>query len=539
MINCGICDGRFLSHSLSVICKFCGLRFHKNCIHVEIDTGGQWTCEICLTSIFPFNHIEQDFEFIKAVTGSDNVLRQNDLIYNVFNPLDLDDELCIDERVNFLLDIDPDYQFYNDEHCIMNVQNCEYYNETSLLKKTVQNNDYSQCFSVLHFNIRSMPKNLNNFEQYLQCHSHNFKIIGFSETWLSEINSQNYTLSGYNIENNFRINKSGGGVSVCVRHDIEYRLRNDLSLLNSNLESIFIEIPKSEFNSIKTIIVGILYRPPNTAIEEFNDSLNDILKQVITKNYTIYLLGDFNINLLNIDSHSHSSDFLDLMYSYGFMPLINKPTRVTSQSATIIDHIYCNDVHNSHLLNGILVTDITDHYPIFSININQDIQAKTLYFTNRSLCDNNIDTFVDKLRLCDWNDVYTQNNVNDAFQHFYVYFTKTYNECFPVKTHKTGYKNRKTWLTRGLKTSIQNKNMLYLKYRKNDNLENLQKYKTYKSLLNKILRYSEQKYFDDYFLKCKHNLKKIWSKIKTVINKNKQAMPCTEFKIGDQLTSDP
>ena len=53
-------------------------------------------------------------------------------------------------------------------------------------------------------------------------------------------------------------------------------------------------------------------------------------------------MGDYNINLLKVESHSLTADFNDLMYSYGLIPLITRPTRVTENSATLIDNIFTN-----------------------------------------------------------------------------------------------------------------------------------------------------------------------------------------------------
>ena len=55
-----------------------------------------------------------------------------------------------------------------------------------------------------------------------------------------------------------------------------------------------------------------------------------------------YLLGDYNINLLNIDKHAASPDFADGMFSHSFFPTITKPTRVIDKSATLINNIFYN-----------------------------------------------------------------------------------------------------------------------------------------------------------------------------------------------------
>ena len=50
------------------------------------------------------------------------------------------------------------------------------------------------------------------------------------------------------------------------------------------------------------------------------------------------------------------------------MSFLNFPTRVTSTSSTLIDHLYSNDTRND-IKCKILIRDISDHFPfIFSVN---------------------------------------------------------------------------------------------------------------------------------------------------------------------------
>ena len=55
------------------------------------------------------------------------------------------------------------------------------------------------------------------------------------------------------------------------------------------------------------------------------------------------------------------------MLLHGFVPVIVMPKRITSRSATLIDHIYYyggnNNKHNMKLKSGNLLNDITDHLP--------------------------------------------------------------------------------------------------------------------------------------------------------------------------------
>ena len=51
-------------------------------------------------------------------------------------------------------------------------------------------------------------------------------------------------------------------------------------------------------------------------------------------------MGDLNIDLFKTAEHRQTSIFLNIMYSHSFFPLITKLTRVTGNSATLIDHIF-------------------------------------------------------------------------------------------------------------------------------------------------------------------------------------------------------
>lgn len=66
-------------------------------------------------------------------------------------------------------------------------------------------------------------------------------------------------------------------------------------------------------------------------------------------------------------SYSDNSvhDFITLMYSFSLFPLITRTTRVTDNTATLIDHIWSTQVE-PNVNNLIIETDISDHFPIIS-----------------------------------------------------------------------------------------------------------------------------------------------------------------------------
>ena len=63
--------------------------------------------------------------------------------------------------------------------------------------------------------------------------------------------------------------------------------------------------------------------------------------------------------------------FVNLMFRHGLIPTVNKPTRVTKNTATAIDHIITNSelktIINAEFKTCIIKTDISDCFPIFVV----------------------------------------------------------------------------------------------------------------------------------------------------------------------------
>ena len=89
-------------------------------------------------------------------------------------------------------------------------------------------------------------------------------------------------------------------------------------------------------------------------------------------------------NLLNYDSDNATAEFADLLFANSFIPWTKRPTGVSRFSATLIDNIFTNNFQNIHKSNqGILVTELSNHVPIFHINWNICDRKKDVYFVFR------------------------------------------------------------------------------------------------------------------------------------------------------------
>ena len=379
---CNLCKKKILQHSKQITCTGCKCLYHLKCITLDKKDQAYflqlplWLCKQCLCNIFPFNCIDDDDEFIQNVQPEVSIAIEN----RIFTPFELNEE-------NFDLPVfeaDPDFNFYHDISHIV-TSKCNYYREESFnkeiskLKMTNTNN-----FSICHINIRSAKKNIGSFVDYLSMLNNRFSVIGLSETWLTNETSDLYTIEGYTFESVCRQNRSGGGVALCLKMGLSYVLRNDLCFSDEYIECVCIEISGSSFNLNKNVIVAVIYRPPNTNMSVFNDKILTVLDRIKIERKICYLSGDFNIDCLKSDEHRSTSEFLNLMYSHFFIPLITRPTRVASNSATLIDNIYTNNLRGiESTMSGLLTTDISDHYPIFHIYPDLIEKEKETYFLEK------------------------------------------------------------------------------------------------------------------------------------------------------------
>ena len=86
------------------------------------------------------------------------------------------------------------------------------------------------------------------------------------------------------------------------------------------------------------------------------------------------MCGDF-IDLLKHETHNNTKQFLDIMYSLGLFPLIDKPTRITDSSTTLIDNIFTHELR-FNLICGIMFKDIILHIIVIYYS-HQAITAKS------------------------------------------------------------------------------------------------------------------------------------------------------------------
>ena len=108
--------------------------------------------------------------------------------------------------------------------------------------------------SLLHINVRSLPKNYDILQLCLANLDFSFDIIGLTETWLNKDIADLYKINTYNHIYRCGEKQKGGGVSLYLNPHLVYKERHDIEKhFTSSAEVLIIETCQT--------VIACVYRP--------------------------------------------------------------------------------------------------------------------------------------------------------------------------------------------------------------------------------------------------------------------------------------
>lgn len=362
---------------------------------------------------------------------------------------------------------------------------------------------------IFNMNIRSLA---HNFDELLilmsSIQQNKFDIIILTETF--QISSlDNFNIPDYNIYyNQGKINRNDG---VVVYTKTNLGAKADIvNHLDTNILRIKFEEENIKYGLSAT------YRSHEIPIYSFLLKLKDYLS-TCKENNEIFL-GDINIDILG--TTQESLDYLNIMSEYGFISHINEYTREINDSRSCLDHIFFKSTQTFKSVNGIILqTTITDHYStILTINYTMTKLGKNQTMkTKIQKLDKN--KFKQIISSQSWEVIMNQINPNTACDIFIKIMQHCQNTSTTILTINSKNRKRKSWITGGLINSINKRNKLKQKLRKDPtNLELLQYYKTYRNLLNTCIKDTKASFYKCTILKAPNDAKHLWNTIKDSVN---------------------
>ena len=519
LLTCSICKKTVQTKQKFIKCNICNYNVHLKCNKIDLKTYEKMQlndetifCLKCNEEILPFfpsseintNNLCTD----KKLTLFSNTIKSffkgiNELHDNQSNDDDDDDD---DD------DISP--------------INCKYVDIDSFTHKKSHLD-----FSLFHLNIASLTLHKEELDTILSMLDYEFDVIGITETKLmkDKIPKVNVTMNDYNIFDT-PTETEKGGVILYVNKKLTCKPRKDLDTLlykTGELESVFVEINTT--NNMN-IICGTIYRHPSMNLGEFNQNfLNPFMEKLTNEKKRLFLLGDFNADLLNCDTNVDITNFFDTLTSNLLIPHIILPTRITLTSKTLIDNIFSNSLNFQNGISGNLTVSISDHLAQFLIiSESKEYKPKRKITYKRDTSKFDRENFILDLYDIDLKSVINieSKDPNICFASLEFNINKIIEKHMPLKkiSKKENKQNCKPWISAEIRKAISTREKLYKKFiRAKDKVKKDSFFQQYKELRNNIvsiIRKSKSQYFKHFFNENARNAKKTWRGIKAIININ-------------------
>ena len=317
-----------------------------------------------------------------------------------------------------------------------------------------------------------------------------FDVLVIGETKLNDsFASSQFYIPGYKFYRKDRpSNKNGGGLVIYVRSNLTVQRHENLEC--SNVESIMLKI---KLGSSDIALLGV-YRPPNTKKSVWTSELQTLLENASNLAKDTVLLGDLNCDLLRPDIQGKEGrTLLDICDLYDLQCLINGPTRITNNTATLIDVILVNN-RKRFLHADVLEPHLSDHNLVCAAMKLHLPKARPKFIAYRKIKDLDCDKLKKDLELVPFHASFIFDEIDDIYWAWQKLYTDVINDHAPLKKVKVKG-NQVPYMNKELRTGIRKRKHLWKKYKNSDAQEDYNKYKQQRNLTVKLRRKAIASYF--------------------------------------------
>ena len=200
---------------------------------------------------------------------------------------------------------------------------------------------------------------------------------------------------------------------------------------------------------------------------------------------------------------------------FSFHQLIKVPSRVTSHSATLIDHILTNTIKKVSQ-SGVIDIALSDHQLIKSKLDNHNF-VKSRCFKNYT-----VESFENKLRSANFPNYLNFDNVDIAYSDFIKKLMDVVNVSAPIRERRVKGRTQE-WFDGEIADGILKRRKLFKKFKKSQLPIDEQLYKNAKYEVIELVNKKKQEFFE---IKLRDNIgkpKELWQTIKSLGLPNKRS----------------
>ena len=379
-----------------------------------------------------------------------------------------------------------------------------------------------------HLNIHSLIYKIDELKILLS--NNPFDIICLNETLCdssipdSELNIDDFVLLRQDR------NRHGGGIAMYISSRFDFKLRHDLKC--NDLECLWVEL---HYPHKPPILVGSIYRPPNSTSEYF-EKLDICLSKVMSENIECAIFGDFNCNFMKGKKDANAEKLQFLSELYGLKQLVDLPTRITQSTCSLIDLVFVSDPE-LYSETGVFKTCISDHYLVYTVRSfnNRPKSDKGISTKFRSFKNLDVNNFLFDLQRVPWSSCINHTDLDIAWETWLQFFMNIVDKHMPL-CEKRIRKKACPWINEEIIETMHQRDHAHdvaLNMRDNASWN---MYKELKNKVNHLLRKEKKKYHSTQINDSKGNSKKMWQSIKHIIPKSNQVLPCSIEVDGARVT---
>lgn len=331
-------------------------------------------------------------------------------------------------------------------------------------------------------------------------------IIALSETRVTaEIGDSEVCMPGYSVIRCDAENRNTGGAIVYVRDGIKYELIMK-NKIESNCWSVAIEVNDKIYKGV----IIVVYHSPSASDAEFIRYIEEITEELTIRGECL-VIGDFNIDVTG--NSFYKKQLISGMLSLGMKQYVNKPTRITQDSRTIIDLVFGN---MSVQLQVEHEPKITDHAWI-KVELgksNTESKQKEYKSRNYSKIDDKEFTAVLKNSVRQWTD----GDLNWKAKIFVDSIVGTLDIVAPKKATKIpSVWEGKKWYSDEVRRAAGRRDNAYREAIYAGTDDNWEQFKVERNAVVKLIRKKKKEYYENRIDCNKNDPTKMWKTLKELI----------------------
>lgn len=367
--------------------------------------------------------------------------------------------------------------------------------------------------NVCHGNSQSLcARRFSKFDEIKNCiYDSKIEIACFTESWLTaSVSDQSIAIPGFSLIRNDRLYKRGGGIVVYFRNHLRCKkvFHTCLTEESSNkAECLALEVQVNN----SCVLLMVVYNPPDNDCSAF---LEDKLADFSARYESIFLIGDFNTNLLR---HSRKrSLFESVLQTFSMQSIGEEPTYFGSDCCSQLD-LFVTCCRDKVLrFDQVSFPAMSQHDLIF-VSLDFDVVPSRNINMYRDYT--NFDPHALEIELCNvpWDEFYCMQDVNDKVCFFNAHLKAIHDRVIPLRP--VSKKSRTNpWFNDDIRKSMLERDLAYRDWLRASPETKENKRQQYKTLRNRTnLRVTEaKKEYLKSFLGDNTTSNQLWKRIKSL-----------------------